>query len=247
MRRLLRLLPLLLLAAPIPLRAAEILILSNPAFEAGLAPALQNFRAISGQGVHITYAVGPRMSEFLDSGEPPHLLFASQSVLEALAEADQLAGAPIWLGRIGIGLAVRSDLPTPVVRDVAGLRRAVSEAQKIVFNRDYTGHNLEQVFEQLRLTSTVAGKALRFPTNSQVIEHLLRGSGQELGFGAITEIRAVRELRYAGPLPPEVQHYTTYGAALLPDGPAAAAALLRWLSGPEARAAFSAAGIEPPE
>ena len=53
------------------------------------------------------------------------------------------------------------------------------------------------------------------PTGAEVMDHLLRGSGDELGFGAITEIRMVRELRYVGPLPAELQilHDLCGGAA----------------------------------
>ena len=38
---------------------------------------------------------------------------------------------------------------------------------------------------------------------------------QEIGFGAITEIRQVQALRYLGPLPPGLQSYTTYYGALV--------------------------------
>jgi len=148
------------------------------------------------------------------------------------------------LGRIGVGMMVRPDVTMPAVPDAEALRRAMLQAQFLVFNRASTGLYLDRLLERLDLTAAVASKTLRYPTGADVMDHLLRGSGQELGFGPISEIRMVRELRYVGPLPPEVQNYTIYRAALLPGAPVAAAALLHWLSGAEARAALDAAGIE---
>jgi molybdate transport system substrate-binding protein len=113
-----------------------------------------------------------------------------------------------------------------------------------VFNRASSGLYLERLFDRMDLTAIVTPKARRYRTGAEVMSHLLHGSGQEIGFGAITEIRMVRELRYLGPLPAEVQSYTTYSAALTPGAPAAAEALLRWLTGPETRSAFEAAGID---
>ena len=225
--------------------AAEIEVLSAGAVEPGLAPAVQAFRSASSQGVSITYATAPRLAERLDRGDAAHLLIGPQGMLEALARDGRLAGQPFPLGRVGVGMAIRPEVPVPMVEDAEGLRRAVLQAQTLVYNRASTGLYLDRLFERLGLTTAVAPKARRYPTGAGVMEHLLRGSGQELGFGAITEIRMVRELRYLGPLPSELQSYTTYSAALTPGAPAAAEALLRWLLGPEARAAFDAVGIEP--
>jgi molybdate transport system substrate-binding protein len=234
-----------LLVVALPLRAAEIEVLSAGAVEPGLEPAVQAFRSASSQAVHITYATAPRILEQLASGEAPDLLIAPQSLIEGMTREGKLAGEPMTLGRIGVGMVVRPGVPVPVVEDAEGLRRAVLQAPTLVYNRASTGMYLDRLFERMGLAAAVAPKALRYPTGADVMEHLLRGSGQELGFGAISEIRMVRELRYVGPLPPDVQSYTTYRAALLPGAPVAAEALLRWISGAEARAAFESAGIEP--
>lgn len=80
------------------------------------------------------------------------------------------------------------------------------------------------------------------------MEHVLRGQGREIGFGAITEILLYRDkgLRLVGPLPADVQNYTAYAAAqsTAAPSPEAAAALLRFLATPASKALFVAAGIE---
>jgi molybdate transport system substrate-binding protein len=246
MQRLLRYAALLLFFTSGSISAAEIRVLSCNGMEAGLEAAARGFRNASGHGVRIAYTPPQRIEEKLSSAEIPGMVIASLPMIDAFTRAGKLAGAPVLLGRIGIGMATRPGPPLPVVTDAEGLRRAVTQAPSLVFNRSATGNYLDGLFERMRLTPTVTSKALRFPTTADVFEHLLRGSGDELGFGAITEIRMMRELRYLGPLPPELQSYTTYGAALMPGAPAAAEAMLRWLAGAEARAAFDNAGMEPP-
>jgi len=81
-----------------------------------------------------------------------------------------------------------------------------------------------------------------------VMNHLLKGSGREVGFAPMTEIMLYTDkgLRFVGPLPPEVQQYNTYvaspmrGAKNVQD----AAALVRFLGSPVAKAALSQGGVE---
>ncbi len=80
------------------------------------------------------------------------------------------------------------------------------------------------------------------------MEHVLKGKGNEIGFGAITEILLFKDkgLQFAGPLPADVQNYTSYVASLTSTGKSAAAArdLVAYFATPESRKLFSAAGVE---
>ena len=234
------LLALAALLAARPARAADLRVLSAGAVEPGLEAAIAGFRAAHGQPVRITYATAPRLRERILAGETPDVLVATAALLTEFAS--RLAGPPVPLGQVGVGIAVRSGAPEPAIIDAPGLRAAVEQAEAVVFNRASTGLYMDRLFERLGLTATVAPKARRYATGAEVMEHLLHGAGREIGFGAITEIKLVPPLRFLGPLPPALQNYTGYGAASLPGG--AGADLLGWLAGPQARAAFDAAGIE---
>ncbi|MBL6455239.1 substrate-binding domain-containing protein [Belnapia sp. T6] len=246
MRFLLRsILALCLCAGSLPAIAAEIHLLSAGAMEPGLEPTVQGFRGATSQAVRIRYATAPALRQDLASGVEVDLLIAPAALIEMLRSSGRLAGQPVPLGRVGVGVAVRPALALPPVTSPEGLRQLVAQSQTVVFNRASTGIYMEGLFERMGLADTVAAKARRYPTGAEVMEHLLRGHGHEIGFGAITEIRQVQALRYLGPLPPGLQSYTTYYGAVLTGAPAATSALLQWLSGPEARGAFDAAGIEP--
>lgn len=250
-RPLLLVLPAALVPAARPRRgqaqgAAEtpVRVLSAGAMEPGLEAAVARFRATGGAPVRITYATAPQLRERLAAGETPDLLIAPVGLVNELAAAGRLAGERATLGRIGVGVAVRKDAPVPEIGDLAAFRRAVEEAERVIFNRASTGLYLERLFERLGLAAMVTPKAARTTTGAEVLQRLQEGSGRELGLAPITEILQVPEVRYVGPLPPEAQNHTAYAAALLPGGPPGAAALFAHLSGPEARAAFATSGIE---
>jgi molybdate transport system substrate-binding protein len=80
------------------------------------------------------------------------------------------------------------------------------------------------------------------------MDHLLKGKGREVGFAPMTEIMLYKEkgLRFVGPLPAQVQQYNAYVASPM-RGAAnaqAAAALVKFLGTPQAKAALAAGGVE---
>jgi Bacterial extracellular solute-binding protein len=81
-----------------------------------------------------------------------------------------------------------------------------------------------------------------------VLEHVIKGTGNEIGFGAITEIKLYESkgLRYVGPLPAEVQNYTRYDAVMMQGSRASDAVqqVLKLMQEPKAKAAFVKAGVQ---
>jgi molybdate transport system substrate-binding protein len=91
-------------------------------------------------------------------------------------------------------------------------------------------------------------RTTRYADGASVMEHVLKGKGREIGFGAITEILLYKEkgLRFVGPIPPEVQNYTSYTAVPMTGSGnlEAARALVKFLGSPAGKKLFVAAGIE---
>jgi molybdate transport system substrate-binding protein len=80
------------------------------------------------------------------------------------------------------------------------------------------------------------------------MEHLLKGKGREIGFGPVTEILIHRDkgLKLVGPLPADIQNYTSYSAAPMNSAANAelARAFVKYLGGAESKALFAAAGVD---
>src|SRR5256886_16901520 len=100
----------------------------------------------------------------------------------------------------------------------------------------------------MEIYDKVQAKTTRYAYGAAVMEHVLKGKGREIGFGPVTEILQHREkgLKLVGPLPSEVQNYTSYSAAPMTAAASAelARAFLRYLGSPESKALFVWAGIE---
>jgi molybdate transport system substrate-binding protein len=229
--------------------AATIEVLSAGAVEPGLAPAAEAFRRETGHEAKIRFATAPAIRQRVGAGEAVDVVIAPPAVLDDLAKLRRVEGdARMPVGKVGVGAAVREGAPQPDIRNVEALKRALLGAETVVYNRASTGLYLEKLFERLGVAEAIAARSVRYPDGASVLEHVAKGTGREIGFGAITEIMLFRDkgLRLVGPLPAEAQNYTVYAAAPA-TGAAnaeAARAFVRFLGGPAGRAIFAAHGVE---
>jgi len=229
--------------------AADIALLSGGAVEPGLKPVIASFESATGHRVRITFNPAPQIAVRIDAGEPWDVVIAPTAVLDRFATAARIGPERVAVGRVGVGIAVRSDAPLPEIGDADSLRRSLVAADSVVFNRASTGILVEGVLRRLDIASQVDAKAMRPADGAAVMEQLLRGRGREIGFGAITEILLFRDrgIRYVGPLPPALQTFTVYAAALPASGSRGEAArqLLDHLRQPATRAMLADAGVDP--
>jgi len=236
-------------AAPVA-RAAEVRLLSAGAVELGLTPALAVFERDSGHVVRVEFAAAPALAGRFTAAPGHDLVIAPPAVLDALAKAGAIAGPRMPVAKVGIGIAVRPGVPVPEIGDVAALKRELLAADSVVFNRASTGLYFETLLGRLGLADAVNAKASRHPDGASVMKHLLASRvPREIGFGAITEILLFRDrgIRYVGPLPPALQTFTSYAAALPASGSRGDAArqLLAHLAQPATRALLADAGVDP--
>jgi molybdate transport system substrate-binding protein len=229
--------------------SADVKVLSAGAVEPGLQRAAEQFRRASGNEVKLQFNTAPQLARRMAEGEVADVLIAPPAVLDEQARNGKISmQGRLTLGRVGAGVVVRSDAPSPQIATTDALKRAVLGADSIVYNTASTGLYLEKLFEKLGIAEQIKAKTTRYPTGEHVMEHIIKGSGNELGFGAITEIKLFepKGLKLVGPLPPDIQNYTIYGAALMSNAPSAEAAkaFLTYLATSEAKQIFVAAGIE---
>jgi molybdate transport system substrate-binding protein len=249
MKRLLALPLALAFIAGAPAIGAEISIISGGAVEPGVTAVVDLFRKEAGIDAKVRFATAPAILRRVGSGEAADVVIAPAAAIEDLAKAGKLdRTASTGVGRVGVGVIVRDGAPKPDVSSTEALKRALLEAQSVVYNKASTGLYLERLFERLGVGAEVKAKETRYADGAAVIEHVIHGKGNEIGFGAITEIALYRGkgVQYVGPLPGDAQNYTAYVAA--PTVAAVAsegvAAFLKFLGSPAARAALLEKGVE---
>ena len=225
--------------------AQEIRVLSAGAVEPGLRAAL----ALYEQKTAITFNTAPQIRERIEKkGEQFDVVVAPAAVMDAFAQAGRVEPERAMLGRVGQGLAVRAEAPVPDVSTLEAMKRALLEAESVVFNRATGGQYIESMLRKIGIYEEIEKKTTRYASAGEVMDHLLKGKGREIGFGPIPEIALYKDkgVRYAGPLPAEVQQYNAYAAAAMrgATSPQAAAALVRFLGTSAARQALVSGGVE---
>ena len=229
--------------------AAEIRVLSGGAVEPGLRAFADVAKRETGHTLVIQYNTGPQIAKRLAAGEVYDILISPPPAIAQAGKDGQLvADTKVPVGRVGAGIIVRASAAAPDVSTVDGLKRALLAADSIVYNTASTGIYLDKLFERLGILDAIKPKTTRYPDGASVMEHVIRGKGSEIGFGAITEIKLYepKGLKLVGPLPAEVQNTTSYEAAVMTASPNADAAreVLRILASPAGRAAFASGGVE---
>jgi len=226
--------------------AAEIRVLSAGAVEPGLRAAAAAFQKQSGHTVNIAFNTAPEIRKRIGSGEAFDVVIAPPAALDEFA--GKVAADRVALGRVGLGVAVRPGAAVPDISSADALKRSVLAAESIVFNRASSGIYFENLLKKMEIYGEVQVKTTRYADGAAVMEHVLKGKGREIGFGPVTEILQHREkgLNFVGPLPPEVQNYTSYSAVPMTAAANAelARVLVRYLGSPESKALFVRAGID---
>ena len=229
--------------------AADVKVLYAGAVEAGLLRAAEQFKRASGNEIKVQFNTAPQLTKRMAEGEVADILIAPPAVLDEQAKNGRIsAQGRLMLGRVGAGVVVRASAPNPDIATIEALKQAMLSADSIVYNTASTGLYLEKLFERIGIAEEIKAKTSRYPNGDAVMEHIIRGKGNDLGFGAITEIKLFepKGLKLVGPLPPDIQNYTSYRAALMSNAPSADAAnaFLTYLATPDAKQIFAAAGIE---
>lgn len=167
------------------------------------------------------------------------------------AEIRVLSGGAVEPGLHAFADVVRRDTGhTLAIQFNTGpqIAKRLEAADSVVYNTASTGLYLDKLFERLGIVDTVKAKATRYADGASVMEHVIRGKGAEIGFGAMTEIRLYgsKGLTMIGPLPPDAQNFTAYEAAVMTGAKNAEAArdVLRLIATPAGKAAFVSGGVE---
>jgi len=229
--------------------STTIKLLSAGAVQPGLVRVIEAFRGETGNDVNVVFATAPAIRKRLGEGDAADVVIAPTDLLDELVKAGNAQAAErVIVGRIGVGVMVRGGAPLPKIATVDEFKQSLLNAESIVHNQACTGIYLQSLFERLGIAEQLAAKTTRYPDFAPVLDHISKGKGAEIGLGATTVIieAEAKGLKFAGPLPPEIQNYTTYGATVMAASASgdAAQALIRYLITPGAKALFTAAGVE---
>jgi molybdate transport system substrate-binding protein len=229
--------------------AADLVVFSAGAVESAIRTLAGHYEREFGRDVEVSFGTGPELTKKVKAGAVADVLIAPANVMAHAAKAGKItADTQTEVARVGVGIVVRRGATPPSITTLDALKDALLRADSVVYNEASTGQYLEKLFDRIGILDHLKQKTTRYVSAAQVLEHVIRGSRNEIGFGPITEIRDYepKGLTFVGPLPSEVQHFTTYQAAVMNDAraPDAARDFVRFLTSAKARRTFAATGVE---
>lgn len=216
----------------------------------GARAALPAITAATGLAVSIATDHGHLLLERALAGNlDGDIVLLPDDMIDELETGGMLtADAPVRIGAVRIGAAVRQDNPAPDVSTMDALVRGVAGADEIVLTEAPTGAHMLQVLERLGLGKSIGEKLVRFDKAEQCNGYLLSSTRRSLGFGPATEIIAWKDrgLTYCGPVPEEIQVALPYSGAILraSEDANAAQAVLAYLGSERGLQFFSDSGVD---
>lgn len=180
-------------------------VLSGGAVQTFVQPLAASFRADT---VKVEFQPMGKLVKTLADGYPADVVVVTEEVLGKL----KLQGKPI--ARVGVGVGVPENAPPLDLSTADAFKKALLAAKSVIYmdpNIGTSGKHVAEVLRRLGIADQVNKKA-KLGQGGQVAEAVGRGE-VELAIHQISEILPVKGVRLAGPLPPELQKYTTYVAA----------------------------------
>lgn len=232
----------------------QIVVFSPTAMKNVLEALAADFESTTGYALAFDFAPSGRQAQRVAESEFTDVVISTAEAIDDLATRGFVAaGTRADLARSPIGGAVIKGGRRFAIDTLEGLREAALAARAIAMSHPdhgaQSGAHMMQVFAGMGLADIVQAKAvygMGGPANL-IGKFLLRGEA-DLGFQQMSELIAVDGLDILGPLPPQVQLFTTFSAAIstLSRNREGAQQWLARLCDPRARQAVEAAGMLPP-
>ena len=232
-------------------QGAEVKILTAGAMKAVVLELVPQFEKETGHKAVVDNDTAGGLARRIQGGETFDLAVITPGVLNDLAGKGKVAGdTRANVARVGVGVVVKEGAPAPDVSNVDAFKKALLTAKTVAYIDPASGGSsgiyLTGLFDKLGIAAEIKPKA-KLKQGGYVADLIASGEA-ELGLHQISEILPVKGVKLVGPLPAEIQNYTTYAAAVSTDAkqPDAARALIKLLSGSSADSVLKARGMERP-
>ena len=229
------------------MNVVEIKVLSTHAVMEVLSGLGSPFKRTSGYGLSVAYEPAKVIKRQIDDGTAFDVAIVTRPVIDDLAmQGAILSDSRVDIGCSGLGMVVRKGAPKPSIGTTEGFKHAVLAAASIVRSKDGTsGLYFEALLERLGIAHEVRGK-IKLGGSGRIAELVANGEA-EIAVQQIPELLPVAGVDFVGPLPIELQLYTTFSAGI---GSAckeleAAKTFVNSLTEPSAVPVFQANGFEP--
>jgi molybdate transport system substrate-binding protein len=227
--------------------AAEIKVLSTQATEQSYRELIPLFEKATGHKVTTLFTGTLDADKRVAANEPYDLLIMAQSSIDQHAKGGKVVqGSRVDLARSGVAVGVKAGAPKPDISSVDALKRTILNAKSIGYSTGPSGNYVIALFERLGVADQVRPK-LKQTATGVFVGSIIASGEVEIGFQQVSELSQYEGVDYVGPLPAQVQNYTTFSSGILSNAKEAdaARALVRYITSPAAGAVYRKRGMEP--
>jgi molybdate transport system substrate-binding protein len=231
--------------------AAEIRVLTAGAMRGVLVALLPQFEKDTGHKVSLDNATAGALAKRIAGGEAFDVAIIRPKVIDGLIETGKIAsGSRVDVAKVGIGVAVREGAALPEIGTVKAFKRTLLAARSVAYIDPKAGGSSGIYFDGLLDRLGIAGEVRPKAKLKQggYVADLVASGEAEVGVHQISEIVPVKGVVLVGPLPAEIQSFTTYSVAVGAHArdAAAAEALVRHLASPAIVPVLQARGMQKP-
>jgi molybdate transport system substrate-binding protein len=225
----------------------DIHVLSSNGIKTAMEKLLPASERALGQRVAVQFDSSASIKRRLDDGEVVDVAILTPVLVDQLiADGKMVAGSRTDIASSGLGIAVREGVPKSDIRTPDALKHLLLSAKSIAYAKEGAGTvAIGRMLEQLGIAQDLKSKTIFTLVPGQSTESVANGQA-EIALTLISEILLVRGAELLGPLPKQYQATIIMAAGIggKSKNPDAAAALIRFLSGPLAAPVIKASGME---
>jgi molybdate transport system substrate-binding protein len=232
-----------------PASSADIKVLTAGAMRGVLVELLPQFEKDTGHKVSLDNATAGTLARRIEGGEAFDVAVITPRVIDSLTEKGRIApGSRVDLAKVGIGVAVKEGAALPDIATVEAFRRTLLAAKSVAYIDPKAGGSsgiyFDGLLDRLGIAGEIRPKA-RLKQGGYVADLVASGEA-EVAVHQISEIVPVKGVVLVGPLPAEIQSFTTYAAAIGAEtkNAAPARALIEHIAGPASAPVMKAKGMD---
>jgi molybdate transport system substrate-binding protein len=236
-----------------PAGAADLKVISAGAVRGLIAQIIDDYSRQTGQKFDFTIGTTGQLRTVITSGQHADLIIVAVPLMAELEKTGKLTpGSRAELGRVGIGVAVREGASVPDVATPETFKQALVAAKSVAYTDPAEGGTSGIYFsgltDRLGIGEAVKKKAVLTKGGREAAIEVAEGRA-EMAVIFVSEAIAVKGVKVAGLLPPSLQDYSAYAAAIPQSSTdaAAARAFIAALTSAGMAERWRSNGFEPPK
>jgi molybdate transport system substrate-binding protein len=211
--------------------------LATGVFATSLQALAQPFEAASGYKIEVSIANAGEVAARVVAGEGADLVMTSSAGVRTLAQQNGLVSNEVVIGKMRLGVAVKSGAAMPDLTSAETFRTLLLSAATVAYidpnGGGTSGPFFEQIFASLGVADAVHAKAVLCKTGSEIVRAVSSGRAS-IGMTQASEIIRGSGVAFAGYLPDARNLTTVYVASIATRATNAkgASAFLEFIAGP---------------